>query len=298
MPIEFRCHQCQKLLRTKDDTAGKQAKCPQCGTVLTVPSSTAAAPPSQPIHTGPPVVDTGNPYQAPAPTSRKSRSTAQAPASGELTATKVDMGDLTSRAWSIYKSKFGLSLTAVLVVLLVSVLLMSVIGGVLYVADLSGSAPALLVAALVYTVPVLWISVGQFNFFLKIARGEDATINDLFGAGARTIPTLLVMLAVVAVVELGFALCFVPGIILGAMFSLALFFSLDRGAGFGEAFKLSKEYTQGNKMTLSLMFLVVWLLGSLLNIVTCGIGGIFFMPYMFILLSLTYLACTGQRTAE
>ncbi len=30
MPIEFRCLQCGKLLRTGDDTAGKQAKCPEC----------------------------------------------------------------------------------------------------------------------------------------------------------------------------------------------------------------------------------------------------------------------------
>ena len=41
MPIEFRCQQCSKLLRTGDDTAGKSAKCPQCGNVMTIPARAA-----------------------------------------------------------------------------------------------------------------------------------------------------------------------------------------------------------------------------------------------------------------
>jgi phage FluMu protein Com len=40
MPIEFRCSKCGKLLRTGDDTAGRQAQCPECGTIGTVPSPT------------------------------------------------------------------------------------------------------------------------------------------------------------------------------------------------------------------------------------------------------------------
>src|SRR3569833_736408 len=46
MPIEFRCQQCSKLLRTGDDTAGKSAKCPQCGNVMTIPARAAPAVPS------------------------------------------------------------------------------------------------------------------------------------------------------------------------------------------------------------------------------------------------------------
>src|SRR5262245_12454820 len=33
MAIEFRCVQCQKLLRVGDDAAGKKARCPDCGTI-------------------------------------------------------------------------------------------------------------------------------------------------------------------------------------------------------------------------------------------------------------------------
>ena len=46
MPIEFRCTSCDKLLRTADETAGQQAKCPACGAVMSVPETSEAARPA------------------------------------------------------------------------------------------------------------------------------------------------------------------------------------------------------------------------------------------------------------
>lgn len=43
MPIEFRCVGCQKLLRTPDQAAGQQARCPECGAVMLVPGGLAPA---------------------------------------------------------------------------------------------------------------------------------------------------------------------------------------------------------------------------------------------------------------
>jgi len=48
MPIEFRCRQCGRLLRTGDDTAGRQAQCPECGALSTVPALGAGASATQP----------------------------------------------------------------------------------------------------------------------------------------------------------------------------------------------------------------------------------------------------------
>lgn len=64
MPIEFRCTQCNRLLRTGDDTAGKQAKCPECGAILTIP--TPQSPSSGPAWP-PPADPTPRPSE-PAPT--------------------------------------------------------------------------------------------------------------------------------------------------------------------------------------------------------------------------------------
>jgi DNA-directed RNA polymerase subunit RPC12/RpoP len=76
MPIEFRCTQCDRLLRTQDDTAGKQARCPDCGAMMLIPrpGMLAARLPepapelySQPAPTpvGPGAPGIENPYQAP-----------------------------------------------------------------------------------------------------------------------------------------------------------------------------------------------------------------------------------------
>jgi hypothetical protein len=62
MAIEFRCSECGKLLRTDDGTVGRQAQCPECGTVSTVPDSTTASePPPSPFAPSP----GGNPFGAP-----------------------------------------------------------------------------------------------------------------------------------------------------------------------------------------------------------------------------------------
>jgi hypothetical protein len=77
MSIEFRCNECGKLLRTDDGTVGRQAQCPECGSVSTVPEATAASePPASPFAPAagdnpfgaPPAADaegSENPYQSP-----------------------------------------------------------------------------------------------------------------------------------------------------------------------------------------------------------------------------------------
>ncbi len=75
MAIEFRCSRCGKLLRTDDGTVGRQAQCPECGAISTVPEATAASGPSlfapaagdNPFGAPPAGDATGgeNPYQSP-----------------------------------------------------------------------------------------------------------------------------------------------------------------------------------------------------------------------------------------
>jgi hypothetical protein len=78
MPIEFRCNECGKLLRTDDETVGRQAQCPECGAISIVPSLTAPSetPPSpfapsaggNPFGIGPAAdaENSDNSYQSPA----------------------------------------------------------------------------------------------------------------------------------------------------------------------------------------------------------------------------------------
>ncbi len=66
MSIEFRCEQCQFLLRTGDDSVGKKARCPQCGNIQIVTAQANDISPVEPqvetpFHTNP----TPQPVQQP-----------------------------------------------------------------------------------------------------------------------------------------------------------------------------------------------------------------------------------------
>lgn len=61
MAIEFRCTQCDKLLRIGDDAAGRQAKCPECGAILPVPAATT------PFQSPPSGGEPGSPFAAAGP---------------------------------------------------------------------------------------------------------------------------------------------------------------------------------------------------------------------------------------
>ncbi|MCC6127076.1 MAG: zinc ribbon domain-containing protein [Pirellulales bacterium] len=80
MAIEFRCGQCGKLLRTGDDTAGRMAQCPECGSQSPIPFPAPPEPAApldveiiepddagrSPFGTSPPDSQAGeNPYQSP-----------------------------------------------------------------------------------------------------------------------------------------------------------------------------------------------------------------------------------------
>ena len=90
MAIEFRCVQCNKLLRTGDETAGKQAKCPECGAVMTIPAAAEGeaqglSPPSLPLAGGGSDLGAGSPFaRAPAGETSYQSPTQSAPHVGNV----------------------------------------------------------------------------------------------------------------------------------------------------------------------------------------------------------------------
>ena len=119
MPIEFRCPQCEKLLRVPDESAGAKAKCPQCGAIADVPQSEAtnsgdqASPFSEGTQslepTARPTADeAGNPYRS--PSSGFAPAAAKPSISGEIVPTRAEVGDVISYAWEVWKSNLGILL--------------------------------------------------------------------------------------------------------------------------------------------------------------------------------------------
>lgn len=144
----------------------------------------------------------------------------------------------------------------------------------------------------------IWIGVGQMLFFLKVARGEPAGFSDLFAGGPFIATFLGATILFTLIVSVGMMFCYVPGIIFALMFSQCFYLIVDRQAGVVESLSLSKDITDGNKMTLFLIQLVVQLVANALLYATCGLGMLAMMPFMGVMNAVIYLAMTGQPTAD
>ncbi len=329
MPIEFRCTRCNKLLRTGDDTAGKQAKCPECGTVMPIPSSVPGFSPA--VAGGPAPGGYGsagayappestNPYQS--PTSLAPEPVAFAPA-GEIRPTQVDFGQVFSRTWAIFSERWAPCVGATLIWLLIIFVANGIQQAVL-VASRAGNKDLAVIIAIqilvqfVFQVFAIWLMLGVQLFMLSICRGEEARFGLLFAGGRYLLPAvlcnLLVQLIVVAPAGLvvvaclaggmplftailcGIPLTVFPGWIFAMMFLQAQFLIIDRNAGVVEAMGGSRDVMAGNKLIAFAVLLVAGILAGLFTLLTCFTGALAAAPYMMILTAVLYLGVTGQPT--
>jgi uncharacterized membrane protein/phage FluMu protein Com len=338
MPIEFRCTACDKLLRTPDETAGKQAKCPECGALMQIPeSSTAASSPfgDQPAPSPGRPGEPENPYQSPVDYAASSAS-ALAPSPGPVVASQIGFEDVFRRAWRIFTARYGTALGVFLTGWAVNVAVNMVIGIVMQVLHVTLRDPALAVAVSIVgnagtTLFSTWIGIGVALCFLKIARGREVSVGEVFSGGpyflAILLATVLFMLMLSAAllifilpataaswlalanqpvqvrllagVGVGSLLGVIPCIVLSLTYSQYYYLILDRNLGITESLSVSRQITRGNRPTMFLIFLVFGILGGLFTIVTCGLGAILAVaPYSSVLMAVIYLSMTGQATAD
>lgn len=302
MPIEFRCTACGKLLRTPDETAGKQAKCPECGAVMAIP--VPAAPPHPPTGSpfvaggGPTAAGAANPYQSPI----SDAAAVAVPPPGSFAPSRIDFADVFGRTFRIFGQEWSQCIVAFLALSGVSLAAVLVIGGPAFALAVVAQDEVVTVVVAVLGIGTLslivaWLSIGWWIFFLKLARGDDAEVADLFRGGPFFVTTVLATLLFALVYLGGLALFIVPGVIFWLMFSQYNYMIIDRNAGVLESLSLSKEFTYGNKLTLFAILLVAGLVGGLIN-QACGLAVIVVAPFMALLHAVIYLVMTGQATVD
>ncbi len=278
MKIEFRCDECDRLLRVADTHVGKEIACPACESALIVPD-----PESDEWATH---VDTLGIEARPAQV--------WSPRTASLTAILRD-------TWALYVQNLG----KLLVVTLIDLLLW-LIGIVLIFVPAIGTF-AVLQQAVGIPVPlsvlgmflVMFIgfmylvnsmTCSQALFFLKVARGQSTSINDAFhiggGKGKITIlPTLFAALTAV-----GLLMVVIPGILIYLFFWPYIWVWADRQSGDRDsrAFTLAESLSNRNIRT-SLAITVIGL--------AMTFGGLSFFGYSLfgMLKAVAYLHMTGQE---
>jgi hypothetical protein len=341
MPIEFRCANCNQLLRTPDASAGKQARCPNCGQIspvpLTSPPPSPGPPPSPaPVNpfsetTAPPqkpgLEAPFNPYAAPAPQEK----VVMAGEGGALTHQKIDIGDVLGVTWRVLTEDLGQCALMGLIYLAVMIgvaIVGAIIGGL--VTAVGGDSPVVVVIAQLFnqTVSLLantWVMLGVAAWSLKMLRTRQANINEFFSVGPYYLrglgATLLFYVALLA----PFAVLVGIGVGVGAVFQseeamviggvaggiialfimiyltfsffLYYFFLVDRNVGILDSFRLSAEFTKGNKLAAFAIMMIVGIGGSIFALCTCYLGFILYLPYMMLVIAMIYLSATGQPHA-
>ncbi|HJT30985.1 MAG TPA: hypothetical protein VJ783_02880 [Pirellulales bacterium] len=320
MPIEFRCDQCGKMLRTGDETGGKQAKCPSCGAVQPIPTPLSSAGPlagppggeaGSPFGAGAPPLAPApdaevNPYQSPlAPTTLDYRP-GTPPVAGAFQPTPIDAGDILNRTWEIFKSQFWMCTLAGSMVRFCNFIFNLVVSQVATALLAGGGArlddPAIAIPfQFGLQVPNLlfstWLEGGLAIYLLKIARGAEPSIADVFTVGPWYFPLLIARVLFALMYLLGAMLCLVPGIILALMFGQYFYLIVDRKLSIGDSYGVSRQLTAGNKLHIFVLHLAtigVWLIGML----ACCVGIFPAMSFIFLMWAVTYLAISGQPTVD
>ena len=300
MSIEFACSQCGKRLRVGDDAAGKHARCPSCGAVQAVPAMHEPAGPISSLQSSSQPVD--NPYEAPASAAWQ----LHPQGTRAFEPTRFDAGDVFDRSWTIFKSQFGLILGAS-VILFACYLPLACVAFIVFGA-LSGPQgqppphPERLFGAFFVIWPILflfdtWLQTGFAILMLKIGRGEPAEFSDLFSGGRFWPQVLLARFLMFVAVGIGELFCFIPGVIAALMFSQAMYLVVDQRQRGLESLRLSSTITNGNKLNILLLVLIMMVV-SFLGQLACCIGTIPAFGLINLMWAVAYLMMTGQPTAD
>ncbi len=297
MTIEFRCPSCDKLLRTPEGTQGKQAKCPQCGSLMPIPAESTYVPPrdAQFDASESSYVPRDNPFQAPA-------ADLNPPATSPIfQPTRIVFSDVLEQTWDIFK---GNILMCVLGALVSNLCMQTAITLVSWLtAALADNSP-LAIATLAHILGGVAIAaitsyfmLGLAKYFLGIARSGQVVFADLFSAGPLLVQATVLYTLLFLGMAVGLVLLVVPGVLFVLYFCLAPFMFLDQRTPVVESFRFSAKAMEVNKGTVCLLFAVLYLAGLMFTALTCGLGSLIVTPLIMLAFAVTYLGVTGQPTS-
>jgi hypothetical protein len=125
-----------------------------------------------------------------------------------------------------------------------------------------------IIGAPVYTV----LMAGLYRYFLKLMRGESATVGDAFsGFGPSFGQLVLLGLVQCIFILIGYVFCFIPGLYLCVVWFFAAPLVIDKGMDFWAAMELSRKMVNKHWFVV-FGFLIVYGLVVLAGLIACCVG--------------------------
>ncbi len=184
-------------------------------------------------------------------------------------------------AWHVIKTRPNLILRGLAVMLLFSLLGIGL-----------GMLPGGGVLVLILQITIGQVlQAGWYLFCLRLVRDEDATPAVMFEPFRRFGQVWLVTIVIPLIIAAGLLLFIVPGLYLWARFGMGIFAAVDRKLNLDEALDFSTRITEGNRLQILLLHLIMAVLGILLVIPSIfemgNLGVITFLVYLFFLTPLS-----------
>jgi len=302
MSIQFACGRCGKLLTTRDEAAGKSAKCPECQAITTVPGGARAGAgrpdaqqsSSREWHAS---QSANNPFQSPGSPPETASATAYE-SFGEPS--PVEIGDVWKIAWARFTDNIGVCLAAFLFPLAMNITLwFASLAIVLVTNSLQGreaANAAYSILNLVTSLVSIYLVIGQRVVMLNAARGNEARFSDLFAHPMLALKVAAGWLLLVVAIVIT-AITIVGPFIVLLMFWPYAYIMIERNPSIGKAFSLAYETTRGNRLSVLGLAVVTWLCSTAAALVSCGLGLLVIIPVTMLVFPVAYLIMTGRRSA-
>lgn len=199
----------------------------------------------------------------------------------------LDVSRCVSRSWGLIKDNFGMIVGTTFLIYLI--LMVGGIGlriavnaacgvtfqDILYARGLRAIRlqwPGIFVSSLWFWIMTGPLVGGLYSFFLKLIRGQPATVADAFaGFGPQFGHLVLGSFIVSFLVTVGVLFCLVPGIFLAVIWKFTLPSIIDKQLGFWEGLETSRRAVAGRWWHVFALVLLAGLIGGA-GIFVCCIG--------------------------
>lgn len=208
------------------------------------------------------------------------------------------IGDALGGGWQGFKN----NIATWIISLIVMIVILVVVGAVFWAATgaVAKSQVAaivmMIVSQLVQSVVGVFLAMGLITIALKSARGESASVGDLFANGGKIIKGFLVQLVSTVLIAIGTVLLIVPGVIIAIGLMFSLFYIVDKDMGVFEALGASWNATKGSRLTLFL-FLLLAILLAIVGSIPLGLGLFVVGPVVYGAMAYIYLKIGGETAA-
>jgi hypothetical protein len=200
---------------------------------------------------------------------------------------ELDIGSCFSRSWELVKNNFwptvGVS-TLIFVIIaafqqICGLFTSPIIQGMIREKQISPGGILIVVLVSILSAPIYMVLMsGLMVYFLKLIRGEPASVGDAFSGFGPMIGQLVLLGLVTNVLALiGYALCIIPGLFLQVAWLFALPLVIDRRMNFWDAMELSRKMVCKHWFIV-FAFLIVYGLVVLAGVIACCIGILVTIP--------------------